>query len=186
MQAETVRCNSCGAALTVGPQARFVTCQYCHCQLEIKRNDSAIFTEEIARIAHNTDQMAESLEVIKLQNEIEMLDRAAATRSMYEMSAQNSGGKSGPGGVLGLAFGIFFAVVCFSMAVFTGKNGAPGLFTLVPIGMGIFGLVSAFAAYGKSMAQTQQRDDFQARRQALVQKLEALKSQSDSPPGRAP
>lgn len=179
MQAETVRCNSCGAALTVGPQARFVTCQYCHCQLEIKRNDSAIFTEEIARIAHNTDQMAESLEVIKLQNEIEMLDRAAATRSISEMSARYSGGKQGPGGVLGLAFGIFFAVVCFSMAVFAGKNGAPGLFTLVPVGMGIFALASAIIGFGKSKDLTQQNNDLQARREVLVQKLEALKNQSD-------
>ncbi len=180
MQAETVRCNSCGAALTVGPQARFVTCQYCHGQLEIKRNDSAIFTEEIARIAHNTDQMAESLEVIKLQNEIEMLDRAAATRSISEMSGRYSGGRNGAGGFLGLAFGIFFAVVCLAMAVMASKNGAPGLFVFVPVGMGIFGLISAFAFFGKFMAQSQKRDDFQARRQALVQKLDALKSQSDT------
>jgi hypothetical protein len=153
--------------------------------LEIKRNDSAIFTEEIARIAQNTEQMAESLEVIKLQNEIEMLDRSAATRSISEMSGNNLGGRKGLGGVLGLAFGIFFAVVCFSMAGMAGKGGAPGLFVLVPVGMGIFALVSAIIGFVKSMDLTQQNNNFQARREALVQKLEELKSQSNSARERA-
>ena len=37
-----------------------------------------------------------------------------------------------------MAFAIFFAVVCFSMAGVVSSFGAPGIFALVPVGMGIF------------------------------------------------
>ena len=67
MEMISVSCNHCGAPLKVGPNSRFVTCTFCNSRLEVKRSDSAIFTEEISRIANTTQQMAGSLEVIELQ-----------------------------------------------------------------------------------------------------------------------
>jgi DNA-directed RNA polymerase subunit RPC12/RpoP len=58
METISVRCNHCGAPLDVGMQTHFVTCQFCNSQLEIKRTDSSVFTEEVERIARNTDKMA--------------------------------------------------------------------------------------------------------------------------------
>ena len=75
METLSVRCNHCGAPLPVAGSTRFVTCQFCQSSLEVKRTGSSVFTEEVAKIAENTGKMAESLDVMKLQQEIETLDR---------------------------------------------------------------------------------------------------------------
>ena len=75
METLSVRCNHCGAPLQVSEGTRFVTCQFCKSSLEVKRTDSSVFTEEVARIADHTEKMSGSLEVITVQNEIEKLDR---------------------------------------------------------------------------------------------------------------
>lgn len=181
METLSVRCNHCGAPLTVGTDTRFVTCQFCHCQLEVKRTDSSIFTEEVAKLAKNTEKMAESLEVIKLQNEIERLDRewAAAQPLKPHQSRGRHGNPTGPprspqGAAFGLIFAIFFAVVCFSMAGLASSNGAPGLFALVPVGMGIMALFGGFKAIGASHKYQQQQSTYQEQRNRLAAKLDAL------------
>jgi hypothetical protein len=178
MDVVTVRCNSCGAPLEAGAQARFITCRFCNTQLEVKRTESSVFTEEMSRMARNTDQMAESLETIKLQNEIEMLDREAAAISGSDLSRNGPGSQNRPGGVLGLAFAVFFAIVCFSMAGLAGKTGAPGLFTLVPVGMGIFALVAATSGFLKSTDQAQKQDGIRRRREELARKLKETERQT--------
>lgn len=183
MDTVSVRCNACGAPLEAGAQARFVTCKFCNTQLEIKRTESSVFTEELSRMVRNTEQMAESLEVIKLQNEIEMLDREAAAMSVSESSRHGAGSPNRAGGVLGLAFAVFFAIVCFSMAGLAGKSGAPGLFALVPVGMGIFALLAAMIAFVKSSNQAEKQDGIRRRREVLIRKLEELKKQAESTEG---
>ena len=176
MEMVTVSCNSCGAPLKVGTQVRFVTCQFCNTQLEIKRSDSSIFTEQIERIAGNTAQMAQDLEAIKLQNEIERLDRESAAGSSQSSGRAGPGGRGG--GVFGLAFAIFFAFVCFAMAGMVGRAGAPGLFALVPIGMGIFAIAGALMSLSKSSDQAERQDNLRRRRDELTEKLADL----DKPP----
>jgi DNA-directed RNA polymerase subunit RPC12/RpoP len=176
METISVRCNHCGAPLDVGMQTRFVTCQFCNSQLEIKRTDSSVFTEEVERIARNTDKMANSLEVIKLQNEIEQLDREWSAK---QAEAAPSGKRGGPqttgGAVFGLVFAVFFAIVCFSMAGAAGSHGAPSIFSMVPVGMGIFALVAAIMNLAKSSSLDQSRGAYQQRRGELMRKLEEMK-----------
>lgn len=133
METLSVRCNHCGAPLQIGNGTRFVTCQFCQSNLEVKRTDGSVFTEEVVKIAENTGRMAESLEVIELQNEIERLDREWARKEAGYISH----GKNRPhwpsSSLFGLAFGIFFACVCFGMA-FVMSNIA---------GMGVFAIVAA-------------------------------------------
>jgi hypothetical protein len=172
MEMVSVSCNSCGAPLKVGAQVRFVTCQFCNTQLEIKRNDSTVFTEQINRIADNTAQMAQDLEAIKLQNEIERVDREAAACSDQSSRAGRARGRGGS--LFGLLFAIFFAFVCFGMAGTAGRAGAPHLFAVVPVGMGIFAIAAAFMGFLKSSDQQERRDNLQRRRDELTQKLAEL------------
>lgn len=74
-QAISVRCQHCGAPLQVANAIRFVTCGYCHSELEIIRDSDTIHTEVLKRIDSRTQQMQGSLKVIEVQNEIERLDR---------------------------------------------------------------------------------------------------------------
>jgi hypothetical protein len=178
MDTISVRCNSCGAPLETGAQARFVTCKFCNSQLEIKRTDSSIFTQEISRIAQRTEQMADNLEAIKLQNEIEMLDREAA-RSLISATPQKAGGRAG--GALGLGFSIFFVIVAIMMAAMAASHGAPALFPLVFVGIGIFGLLAGIMGFAKSCSVSGQQNNLQQRRDELIQKLEALKNPQEPP-----
>lgn len=176
METISVTCNHCGAPLDVGTQTRFVTCQFCNSQLEIKRTDSSVFTEEVERIARNTDKMAESLEVIQLQNEIEQLDREWSVRQMDNVASGKRGGPLTTGGaIFGLCFTVFFAIIAFSMAGAASSFGAPGIFSLVPVGMGIFALVAGVMGLVKAGNIDQSRRDYQERRDELMRKLQSLK-----------
>jgi DNA-directed RNA polymerase subunit RPC12/RpoP len=175
METISVRCNHCGAALDVGNETRFVTCQFCNSQLEIKRTDSSVFTEEVERIARNTDKMAESMEVIKLQNEIEQLDREWSTRMAQEAPTDKEGHPISKGGAaFGMAFAVFFAIICFGMALVFNMIGGP-LFAFVPVGMGIFAVVAGVMGFSKASTVDQSRVAYQERRDELMRKMRSLK-----------
>ena len=177
METISVRCNHCGAPLDVGANARFATCKFCSSQLEIKRSDSAVFTEEIARIADNTRQMAGSLEIIELQNEIERLDRewTAQNPVSFDKHGQPISQTGTGGAVFGLMFSIFFAIVTFAMAGAAASAGAPGIFPLVPVGMGIFALAAGIMGLVKANTSQSRQGDYDQRRAAMVARLEAMR-----------
>ena len=74
-QATSVRCQHCGASLKISDGLRFITCGYCQSELEVVKDESAVYTETLTRLQENSDAMAESIKVIEVQNEIERLDR---------------------------------------------------------------------------------------------------------------
>lgn len=170
METLSVRCNHCGAPLEVANNTRFVTCQFCQSSLEVKCTDSSVFTEEVAKIADNTGRMAASLEVITLQNEIEKLDREMSIQPMA--SAQKKAGLIG--GVMGGAFGVFFAVVCFLMA-YAFSSGGAGVFTIVPAGMGCFGLLMAVVSVIGGVNREAVNSKRQERRSELERQLAELR-----------
>ena len=177
METLSVRCNHCGAPLQIGEGTRFVTCQFCQSNLEVKRTDSSVFTEEVAKIAENTGRMAESLEVIELQNEIERLDREWAQKEASYIVHGKNGPVRPSSSAFGMAFAVFFACVCFGMAIFMSNiagsfHGGFSVMGLVPVGMGVFALVAA----AKNMNQGAELEKavaiHQARRAELVAKLQ--------------
>ncbi|HBJ85968.1 MAG TPA: hypothetical protein DDZ88_19290 [Verrucomicrobiales bacterium] len=175
METLSIRCNHCGAPLQVAGNTRFVTCQFCLSNLEVKRTDSSVFTEEVAKIAANTGMMAESLEVLTLQNEIERLDREWGIEQTNHLVQGRTGPRMPGNPLFGLAFTIFFAVVCFGMASFAGSFDAPGIFLLVPIGMGLFALTAGIMGVAKGQTRETARSQYQMRRAEMTQMLEALK-----------
>ncbi len=177
METLSVRCNHCGAPLEVGASTRFVTCQFCSSSLEVKRTDNSVFTEEVAKIAENTGRMAESLEVIKLQNEIEQLDREWGIQQANHMVNSRTGPRTPDNPVFGLLFTVFFAVVCFGMATFASSARTPGFFLLVPIGMGVFALIGGVMGMVRGEERKSAESGYQRRREELVGKLEALKTE---------
>ena len=177
MEMISVCCNHCGAPLKVGENARFVTCSFCNTQLEVKRSDSAVFTEEITRLADNTKQMAGSLEIIELQNEIERLDRewSAGNPVSFNKHGQPTTPTSSGGAVFGLMFSIFFALVAFSMAGISSSFGAPGIFALVPVGMGIFALAAGIMGIGKANQYQSNKSIYEQQRAAMVARLNTMR-----------
>ena len=179
METLSVRCNHCGAPLQVSDATRFVTCQFCHSSLEVKRTENSIFTEEVAKIAENTGKMAESLEVIALQNEIEKLDREWGIEQMNSMVPSHTGPRPLGNPWFGLAFTIFFAAVCFSMASFASSipvSDMPGIFIFVPVGMGLFALFAGVSGVLKGETRKEAQTSYQQRRSELEHQLETLRS----------
>ena len=176
METLSVRCNHCGAPLEVGADTRFVTCQFCSSTLEVKRTDNSVFTREVAKIAEKTGRMAESLEVIQLQNEIEQLDREWGIAEAGRMVHGRTGPRTPGNPVFGLAFTLFFAVVCFLMASGFASSGA-GIFTIVPIGMGVFALIAGVMGLIRGEERKSAETDYQQRRAELVQRLDALRKE---------
>jgi hypothetical protein len=54
------------------------------------------------------------------------------------------------------------------MARTAGKLGAPGLFMLVPVGMGIFALVAVVTGFLKNAGQAEKQDNVRRRRDELA------------------
>lgn len=170
MDTFSVRCNHCGAPLQIGADTRFVTCQFCQCQLEVRRTDSAVFTEEVARIAENTGKMAGNLKVIELQNEIEQLDRDLGG----EPNARNRVGMGAQ--VFMVAFGIFWVSLALGMAgIFSHAPGGFSGFTVVPILMAVFGVVAVGSNVVRFARHNARLDDYHRKRAELEQRIEQVR-----------
>lgn len=75
IQAVGVRCQHCGASLQIGDSVRFVTCGYCHTELEVVRDASIVHTALLQRIAASAEEANERLKVIEFQNSLTSLDQ---------------------------------------------------------------------------------------------------------------
>lgn len=78
----TVSCNGCGAPLDVSTSARFVTCGYCDARLRIEHTDSAVWTEEVEKLARDQQRivreqqkMSTELRRVKLEQQLADLER---------------------------------------------------------------------------------------------------------------
>ncbi len=177
-----VNCNHCGATLKVDEKTRFVTCNYCHSRLAIQRSDSAVFTEVLEKIEQNTGHMAENLELIRLQNELEQIDREwMMSRENLMVSGQN-GSRSEPssaGGVFMIIFGLVAGGGWMTFA-FTAVHAPPlfCMFGLVFMGAAVFGGISML---GKAGRLDDTRRQYEDRRQILLNKIERANPDGTSP-----
>lgn len=178
MELTQVSCNGCGAALQVPEGARFVTCRYCNASLEIKRTDSAIYTETLNRIDQRTAEMAEDLDAIRHAQEIERLDREWADRREGFMRRSKNGITREPtvaGGIAAIiitgAFGLFWTIMAFSMTSGAAAHGAPSAVAIFPCFGVVFiaaGVITGITSISKALRYQQAQRDFQRQREELL------------------
>jgi hypothetical protein len=111
MQLTPVNCNHCGASLEIPQGARFVTCRYCNSQLQIHRTDSTVTTEVLQRIDQNTATMAQDLQVIRHESEVERLDREWQLRQAELLVRDKHGSASPPSAAGGILSAVFMAII---------------------------------------------------------------------------
>ena len=178
MKVTKVCCQGCGADLEVSEGIRFVTCNYCHSKLEIVHDASVTHSKVLEKLERQTEEMSGDLKVIRLQNELEKLDREWASSREGFMVSDKNGHRSLPtsgGSLVGGFFGIIIGIVWMVM---TSSMGAPGpfpLFGLVVIGISIFGMVhgtSKANEYGSAKSVMEQQ------RQKLLREIEEAKRRS--------
>jgi len=177
METLSVRCNHCGAPLQVADNTRFVTCQFCQSSLEVKRTDSSVFTEEVAKIAENTGKMAESLEVITLQNEIERLDRDHAPERLEEMSKGASPVVRNAEGCVGVVFMCIFTSFGLFFAISSAEARAPFIFQIVSGGFALIGIIVLVSMLIRAVGGDgpQRSEDYRRKRDELERQLAALR-----------
>lgn len=150
MKVVTVDCNSCGAPLQVGAKTRFITCRYCSKRLSIQYSESSVYTEVLDDIKELTDKISQDMEVIKLQNQVEQLDREWMLQRESFMVTSKNGGKHLPTTGRHMVGGIFpppvFGVIWIG---FAASMGAPGVFPLFGIVFIAFALFSTVSSLGK-------------------------------------
>jgi DNA-directed RNA polymerase subunit RPC12/RpoP len=177
MELTSVRCNHCGAPLEVGAQTRFVTCQFCNSQLEVKHTGSAAFTEVVQEIAGHTKQMASNLKVIELQNDLERLDREWDGQKMQYYVRGKNGTYSRPSRMIGvimavmmISFGLFFATTAL-------KHNTSPIFPIFGFGFVLIAVVSFFSMFNNANGLEQAESSYEANRQALERAIETAKQE---------
>jgi uncharacterized Zn finger protein (UPF0148 family) len=171
METQAIACNHCGAPLQVQSTTRFVTCGHCGSQLRIERSAGAVFTEVLEDLKATQSEMAADLETLRLQNELERIDREWDRESRrYEIVGRN-GRRSTPGSgssiaaVLGGGLAAVFVIFWISRST---EMGAPAIFPLFGIAMLIAVVFGIFRTLGKSNAYAEaERKHLRERRQLL-------------------
>ena len=96
MKLLALNCNRCGAPLEVPEKAKFVTCTFCQTQLAVQRSGGAAYTEALEKLDERTEQIADDVEILKLQAELDRLDREWTSGRERYMLANKEGVMSVP------------------------------------------------------------------------------------------
>jgi len=75
MKTVNVPCNNCGASLKLAANTKFLSCNYCGSSLKVIRSSGSTFTEVLEGIDEKTTQIAQDTRIIRIQNDLELLDR---------------------------------------------------------------------------------------------------------------
>lgn len=176
MKLTPVACQNCGASLEVPDNARFVTCQFCRTQLSVQHTGSAIYTELLGDLAERTTRMAENLEAIRIQNEIEKLDREWEARRAPYLTRHENGGTTEPSttGAATSGFGLlgFGIAMAIGFLVITEKESHPPYFVLIiPVLLMMGGLHQRITGPDKAEAYERLRRAYEEDRRSLELKL---------------
>jgi LSD1 subclass zinc finger protein len=168
MELVSLVCGHCGAPLDVPEGTRYVTCGYCSSKLEVHRSGGAIYTEVFEALQRRTEEIADDVEILKLQNELERIDREWQIEREKRL-VRGKHGTSEPSivgsvllGILCLGFGLVF--------VAAGTKAPPLiLFGLGGIVVGLFNLI-----FGTKKAQdfAALKQQYEVRRTAAARAIE--------------
>lgn len=130
MELETLSCNNCGAPVEVPRGVDYVTCAHCRSRLEVKRTETSAYTEVLDRLDERTARMAEDLEAIRSDTEVEQIDREWQMEREKYLEHDEHGSSSVPstGGVVAVVIVgvIAFVLVVVWLGSFLSSTGGMG------------------------------------------------------------
>ena len=166
-------CNHCGAPLEVPGDTRFLTCGHCSSRLEVQRSGDAVFTKVLEALDQRTTALAKDVEILKLQNNLERLDREWATESQSYMSRSKNGVLSEPT-VEGTGFQLFIIILIgLGLVVGAGVSGEVVL-ALFGVLVLVFGGLVGNSEYARAQEYQQRKQSFRCEREALSAKIYRL------------
>ena len=167
------RCIHCGATLRVAQDAAHICCQYCKAELIVVREGGEITTQMLGEMNENLGQ---KLDVLRVQNELERLDREWTLQRESYMVSNQDGVRSIPTSAGSVFGGLVTAVAGVVWTVITSSHGAPAFFPVIGVVVIAMGLWAAFVGTSKASAHDIAQASYQARRRTLVRDLERVQS----------
>jgi uncharacterized Zn finger protein (UPF0148 family) len=175
MKLLAINCNHCGAPLEVSPKARYVTCSYCDSRLEVHRSGSAAYTEVLDSIDDRTEKIAKDVEYLKLQSDLEQLDRQWTTDRQQYMIRGKEGQLHVPGSTGGVVATVLVVLFGLVWTMIAGAMFPPmALFGLIFIGFAVFTAVSGMK---KAEGYRRRQQHYERQRREV---LDAMREQARS------
>ena len=150
MELERLICHSCAAPLEVPPSARYVTCGHCSTQLQIRRTESAIYTELLEDLAEKTEELSERIDDLAANSELNAIDNQWQMEREKLMVRDKHGnrhvptrGSSTASGIAIAVFGCLWIVMALSI---TSSAPSVGPFAMSKVLFPAFGVL--FIAFG--------------------------------------
>ncbi len=149
-----------------------MTCNFCGSKLEIIRDHSTTHSRVLDKIQKRTNEIADDVRILKLQNQLEQLDRQWTQERSQYLITDKHGAKHEPGpfgsvimGVFAIGFGVFWMI---------GASAMPGggifpLFGLIFIGGAIFSMVNSTS---KANQLQKRREVYEQRRESLLREID--------------
>jgi hypothetical protein len=176
VEVTSISCNKCGAPLDVPPGANFATCGHCGSRLAIHRSGSAAYTEVLEQIDQRTAAMWEDMETIRLQNELEQIDREwLIERERYRISGRN--GSTLPSGTTPVAIVAVGAIAFLFVLAWIVLASGMTLMTGCPIFplFGVLFLILLIGAIGSALSKTNRyagaERNYLQRREGILRRL---------------
>jgi hypothetical protein len=167
MKTLPLTCNHCGAPLQAPEGTRFLTCQFCSSSLEVQHSGNAVYTQVLDTLDQRTTAMANDIDEIKRQNELELLDRQWEREREEYLVRGKFGRTSVPsttGSLIAMTIGVVVGIVWIGMAV---SFGAPFFFPLFGV---LFIMIVVLGSAGNVSKATRYRAreaEYERRRQLL-------------------
>lgn len=165
--ATSVTCNRCGAPLAIQLSTRFVHCTHCGSRLEVHRSGTALYTEILDAIDRRTNEIAQDVDVIRRQNEVERLDREWAMRR-EELMVRTKRGAETPtvaGGVIGAVIAVGFGI--FWMTI-TAQAGAPAILPIIGVVIILIGIGTGVHTVAKASQYAHEQQRYEQQRARLM------------------
>jgi hypothetical protein len=160
----------------VAPAANFVTCGHCGSRLAIKRTATSAHTELLEKIDTKMDAMAERLDDLTREKEVERLDREWEADRQQFLVADKQGGKHEPSEAGGLMVAVVMGIAGLLWTGFAASIGAPVFFLL-------FGVLFVALAIGGGVWQIKKAGEYRAAKTAYERRREeALTGKKDDTP----
>jgi len=143
----TLSCNECGAPLEVPSQTKFLTCRFCGSRLAVAHTGGAVYTNTLEALNRKADLLADEVQLLRLEHDLERLDRDWEVESKLHMVKDNNGNEQVPtagGAIAGTA--VFIGVGLAVMVISLTQENFGGFFLLAglaAIGLGLFSGISA-------------------------------------------
>jgi uncharacterized Zn finger protein (UPF0148 family) len=176
----SVRCQHCGAPLSLSEGIRFVTCNFCKSELEVVRDANTTHTKVLQQLIDKTEDISDRLTVIEVQQEIDRLDREWDKWQERHLDRRKDGSLAIPSQVnavlIGLA-GLGGLIILATGGIIASRHFGTGEMAVGVCGAGVAILI----ALGQRAHYRRYQEVlllYQNRRTVLLHKLSAARGES--------